>query len=443
MPLDYPTFDELVETARASLRNEIPTIDPTISNSWARAFVDSLAALAHSNNLQIRDLEKQLFPQTATDEYLDRWLDYEGLARNTAEGGRGNVTIPGVAGSVVPAYTLYTGTNGLIYESQAVATIALTELSVDTLTRSGTTVFVTFTASHLLATGNSVTIAGAEQTTYNGTFSIIVISETEFTYTVEGSPVTPGSGTITATSTYATVVFECTTTGIDTDLDSGAILTIDTSISGVDDESIVSASGLTGGADIEDDDSARERLFLSRSNRPGVFTADQIKLVVLSISGNTRVFVLTPQDPVGGGPEPGQVFIYFLRDNDTNPLPNSTLIAETKQAVIDFGKMPAHTDEADVLVAAPTPVYTDYTFASISPDTSTMQTAIEDQIAAFYQDSVYIGQDISESSYTGAIANTYDTVNGKRLASFSLTLPSGDITIASGEIGFPGIVSFS
>ena len=444
MPLVYQTYDELIDTARASLRNNLPTIDPTISNSWARAFVDSLAALAHSNNLHIRDLTDQLFPKTATDEFLDRWLEYEGLARIPAEGGRGNVTVTGTNGSVIPTLTDYTGTNGLTYQNQTVASISDTTLSASTLVRSGTTATVTFLESHGLASGMAVTISGAEQTAYNGAFEIIVLSDTEYTYTVGGSPVTPATGTILSTATYASVNFECTTQGADTNLETGSVLTIVIPIAGVDDESIVGSGGLTGGEDIEDDDSARTRLFISRSSRSGVFTADQVKLVALSINGNTRVFVIGPENPpVLGGPFPGQVFIYFLRDNDPNPLPSSTLIAETKQAIIDQASLPAHTAESDVVVQAPTPVTTDYIFTSISPDTNTMRTAVEGQIKAFYQDSVQVGTDITESSYIGSIANTVDFQTGDILESFSLTSPSGDIAIAFGEIGFPGTVSFA
>ena len=72
-----------------------------------------------------------------------------------------------------------------------------------------------------------------------------------------------------------------------------------------------------------------------------------------------------------------------------------------------------------------------------------MRTAVEGQIKAFYQDSVQVGTDITESSYIGSIANTVDFQTGDILESFSLTSPSGDIAIAFGEIGFPGTVSFA
>lgn len=443
MPLVYPTYDELVDIARAAIRNNNPDVDPTIETSWARTFVDSCAALAHSNNLQIRDLETQLFPQTATGEFLDRWLEYEGLVRTPARGGRGPITITGINGTVIPVSTIYTGSNGLLYTTQTVATIIDTTLSVSSITRVGTIATASFGSNHGLASGNNVTHSGATQPEYNGAFEITVISDTAYTFTVAGSPTTPATGTISADASYTSVAVECTNTGPETNLDSGAVLAIQTSIPGADDQATVGSAGVTGGANVEEDESARSRLLLSRSSRSGVFTADQIRLAALSVSGNTRVFVIEPELPiVVGRPVAGQVFIYFLRDNDTNPIPSSTLIAETKEAIITLGAKPGNTIDDDVVVQAPTPVVTDYVFTSIIPDTPTMRTAVEDQIKAFYQDSVQFEQDITEASYLGTIVNTQDLQTGDVLTSFSLSTPTGDISIGIGEIGFAGNVSF-
>jgi hypothetical protein len=70
---------------------------------------------------------------------------------------------------------------------------------VSSLTRVGSTVTATVASTATLETGMSVTIAGAVQTEYNGTFIVTVINPTQFTYTISGTPVTPATGTITAT----------------------------------------------------------------------------------------------------------------------------------------------------------------------------------------------------------------------------------------------------
>ncbi|OFW37659.1 MAG: hypothetical protein A3J29_06190 [Acidobacteria bacterium RIFCSPLOWO2_12_FULL_67_14b] len=79
---------------------------------------------------------------------------------------------------------------------------AATVFSVSSLTRSGATATAQTSASHGLSTGAWVTIAGAAQTEYNGTFQVTVIDADEFSYTVSGTPASPATGTITATQGY-------------------------------------------------------------------------------------------------------------------------------------------------------------------------------------------------------------------------------------------------
>lgn len=68
-------------------------------------------------------------------------------------------------------------------------------LAAGALTRSGTLATVNL-AGHGFVTGQSVTMAGAAQNAYNGTFTIAKINDDSFSYTVVEGPVSPaGSGT--------------------------------------------------------------------------------------------------------------------------------------------------------------------------------------------------------------------------------------------------------
>ena len=70
--------------------------------------------------------------------------------------------------------------------------------AVSSITRSSTTATVTTSIDHGYAVGDSVVVAGAVQTDYNGTFVITTVpSDTTFTYEVANSPTTPATGTIT------------------------------------------------------------------------------------------------------------------------------------------------------------------------------------------------------------------------------------------------------
>ena len=67
-----------------------------------------------------------------------------------------------------------------------------------TITSAATTATVTHTA-HGFATGQEVTIAGANESEYNGTFNVTVTGTDTYTYTLPNSTSSPATGTITAT----------------------------------------------------------------------------------------------------------------------------------------------------------------------------------------------------------------------------------------------------
>lgn len=71
--------------------------------------------------------------------------------------------------------------------------------AVTSITRAGAVATVTMAAAHGFGTGEDITIAGAAQAEYNGTVNITVTGATTFTYAVSGTPVSPATGTITAT----------------------------------------------------------------------------------------------------------------------------------------------------------------------------------------------------------------------------------------------------
>jgi uncharacterized phage protein gp47/JayE len=447
MPLTYPSYDDLAALIRAEFRRQLPNVDPTVFGSWARAFGDGNATLSQAITFLVRDLEKQLFPQTATGDFLDRWGEYEGLERKAESSASGVVSLPGTNGTVVPFDTEFKAGNGVLYRSTSVATIVDISQSVATLTRSGSTVTATTSADHQLATGIEMTMAGADQAEYNETAIVTVIARDTFTYQISGTPATPATGTISYTATLASVSVEAQSTGLTTNLESGASLALEEEITGADDPALVQFDGITGGSSEETDDEYRFRILLSRSIIEGVFTPDQVKLAALSIAGNTRAFVKTPTASVcpGGGtaPVPGQVGVFVLRDNDPSIIPSQSILDQTKQAVIADGAMPANTSEADVFLEAPDLVETDFIFTALSPDTPTMRTAVDDQIKAFFEDTVEFEQSVTEASYLGAIQGTQDLQTGEFLVSFSLSSPSGDIVISDGEIAAAGDVSFT
>lgn len=93
---------------------------------------------------------------------------------------------------------LYFVNNNKVYKSDYSTEVNEAAQSVTSITRTGDTATVTITA-HGYATGDLVTISGANEADYNGEFVISNVAANTFDYTVENTPTTPATGTIEAT----------------------------------------------------------------------------------------------------------------------------------------------------------------------------------------------------------------------------------------------------
>lgn len=434
MPLETPTYSQLVDRTRADIAAELPDVDPTIAGSFVSALAISNAGRHYDNVLLLQQLIKELFPQTASGANLELWAQYEGLSRLPATPAAGYITVTGVAGTAVPALTEWRTANNIVIASLSGVTLAVTTVNISSLTRSGTTATGTTASAHNFATGMQLTIAGANETDYNGTFTITVLSTTTFSYELTGTPATPATGTITASYTGASISCEATEPGENGNLASGAELQITSPIVGLDSTGYVQYLGLTGGADEETDDALLVRVLYSRANPVANFNEAAIVLQALTVPGVTRVFV----NPIT--PYVGAVTVAFMRDDDSNPIPDAGDVADVRAALLEI--LPASSDPADLYVMAPTPVTVNFTFTTITPDTPTMRQAITDNLTAYFDSETEYETDIDEDKYRSIIINTIDTQTGDVLLTFTLSTPSGDITVSTGEIGVLGTVSF-
>lgn len=68
---------------------------------------------------------------------------------------------------------------------------------VTSLTRSASMVTAECSEPHGFIVGDLIIIAGANELEYNGTFSVIMVTDTEFNYTITETPSSPATGTIT------------------------------------------------------------------------------------------------------------------------------------------------------------------------------------------------------------------------------------------------------
>ena len=304
MALDIKTIEEQAALMVNSLINSVNTnqsdttkhVDPTIRNSLIRGLVQSLTAGIDDTNRNIRKVETEIFPGTATEDgLLIDWGVLFGINQNQPAKATGNAIFGGNVGGSIPVSTPVQRANGIQYNTLTAATIAEQILAVDSITRIGTTATVTTSADHNLGSNFVMdNVAGADQTDYNLTdITITVTGSDTFTYEVTGSPTTPATGTITATFTGATTDVEAVEDGDDGNADQGTQLTLVSTITDVDNSLFVSFGDLSGGLDIEDIEDLRVRIQERTSNLVNVFAAKGLEIFIKeNVDGVTRVFVL-------------------------------------------------------------------------------------------------------------------------------------------------------
>ena len=435
MPFNFPSNrKEISDRMRTDVQGELPESNPFLKNSFLSATITGLAGRVFDFFLQLKVLRDQLFPDTATDTFLERWGSYKDIFRDPATQATGNVTATGTPSSIISNGETLSSSDGLEYTTDGDATIATNVVSISSLTRSGTTATATTTSDHNLASGMSVTMAGANETDYNGTVIITVTGLDTFTYTVTGSPATPATGTITVSSDSATISITSTDFGQELNQDAGTELTFNATIAGIDSVVRVQFGAIGGGTDTQSDEDYRDEIIDAYQNPISTFNVAAIERQAKLISGVTRVFVeeITPAA--------GQVTIYFTRDNDDNIIPDASEVTTVEAKILEI--KPAHVDDTDVIVSAPTGVPVDFTFTGLSPNTSTMQSAITANLQALFRDDTTVGSDLLRVAYEGAIFNTIDPDTGTQVISFTLSTPVTDVTISSGQLPTLGNITY-
>ena len=438
------TFTDFVRILTGKFQKEIPEIDPTIKASLSRAAVISSAAAAVSNQEGIKDAIAQSFWQTQDDEFLKLTGAYDNVSIFENQKSAGLVNATGVLSTIIPQFTpiTYSGNSYLVLQDSVIQSYSGDIF----LEYSSGLVTVTTDIDHTLATGQTVTISGATQTDYNGTFEITALNENTFTYDLIAGTLTTDNGIYT--SEYAILNIESVGTGSTQNVGAGAIMTID--LTDVNDNVFVQIGEITGGLDEENIDELRIRVGEAHNLTPGIATAPALKFSAKSIPGNTRVFVIRPDGTLGGiegdagyKPQQGQTVIYILRDKDINILPNTAQLTTTKNKIISDELWPTFVQDSNLFVLAPILKFQNFYFTNIFPNTITMQNAISEQLKAFFEDASTIEGTILKSDIDIFLRQVQDPSTGQFLTSFSYSVPGADIVAGSGEIYTLGVVTYA
>lgn len=528
MGIDLYTLEELNNIGNSAIKSNLPELDPTVPGSFVRALVSANAILIYAAQRNITEAQKDFFPQTAEGEFLDFWAEINALTRVPGTIAEGKVSLAGTLAVSIPEGTIFAFTAGNAYVSTSAVIIAAHAGSV-TLSKDGTTITAVTAVAHSLVDGLLVTISGAADPKYGIVEGVVnVLSNTTFTYTAALEPDTDtDSGAYS--SDFADIPVESVLIGTDKNLIHGALLTLASTVIGVDSSTQATANGegITAGSDIEDDDSLRERVLLANAIDPGVFTSAQIRLDALTTPSATRVFItnpslnfttdgtdvknrvpdgfsetggtasidmtangtdniyagstitvagVTPSDYNGDWtvltvssttltftitgspanssvhgtvslnklrniPQPGVVYVFVLDDNEDPPNPSAATLTNVKNKIIE--KLPAHTLEDDVVVVGPFFEDVTITITGLSPNTAAMQTAINNSLAAFFEDSAAFSESIKVNQIITAIQNTQDLESGQFVEEFVLTAPAADVEIGNGSMATLGAVTIS
>ena len=435
MSLNLPTSaKEVSERMKTDMQNELPVSNPFLKNSLVSALVSSFAGRIFDFYLQLEVALDETFPDTSTGVYLERWGSWVGIFRNPATQAQGNVNATGLINTVVPVGTVFQSSSGNQYTSTEPSTVEVNNQNVLTITRVGSLATVTTVSDNQFATGQLITVSGSDQPEYNGTFPIIVITPDQFQYTVTGTPLTPATGTILSSALMAIVNILSNEFGASQNLDSGDSVSITTPISGLDSIARTEFFGIGGGTDIEDDQSYRARVQFRYQNPVALFNVTAIILQAKTVPGVTRVWVFEIT------PDVGDVTIYFTRDNDPSPIPGPSQVQDVKDAILQIKS--AHTPDSSVIVNAPDPIVLNFSFNSLVPNTTTMQSSITASLEAFFKDSTEVGVDLPEDAYRCAIFSTIDSKTGESVQSFILNTPVGDIAVNPGELPILGNITY-
>lgn len=446
--LTLKTFKDFFNLCVGKFQKELPEVDPTVKSSLGRAVSGASAIAAIGIQEGVEDAVDQMFWQNADDKFLEIIGEYDKTIRFDAQKSSGYCAVHGVLTTLVPASTPLTAF-GKGYTTLLDAYVQNYTDSV-TLSFSGGVVTAVTTSEHSLSTGLEVTISGATYTEYNGTYEITVLDENTFTYEITGTPA--GSDTGSYSSDYALLDIESDDTGDDVNLESGSILKID--VVDIEDDVFVGIDGISGGLESEELEDYRERVGESHVLIPGISTEAMIKYSAKKITGNTRVYVIRPTvDEYGhvnrGGtrgsagylPLLGETVVYILRDNDLSIIPIQAVLDATKAQIISDGAWSSLVSDDNLFVLAPTATDVNFTFTSITPDTSTMRAAIEDQLEIFFLENSDIKGKVKLKTIDGFLDQVQDST-GAFLTDYTYTSPSADLEADDGELFVRGAVTF-
>lgn len=202
-------------------------------------------------------------------------------------------------------------------------------------------------------------------------------------------------------------------------------LNLSAPIAGLQNAATVNAPGLSGGTDIETDDSLRGRIIARIQQPPHGGAAHDYVTWATAVPGVTRAWVYPQQLGIG------TVMVIFVMDDKVGTIiPDVNEIADV-QDYIDTQR-PA---TADVTVAAPTPVPVDFEI-HIQPFNSIIQAAITAELQDFFRREAIPGGTL----YLSRIKEAISAAAGE--FAHVLVSPAANVVSDFGDLSTLGVITF-
>ncbi len=278
-------------------------------------------------------------------------------------------------------------------------------------------------------------VASTGTITITGVAATIIPAGTELqsasdnVYTTDAEVTIGGGGSITADVTASVA-------GVDSNEAAAAILTFVTPIAGVDTTTTVDSDGLTSGTDEETDENYRSRILARKRFAPQGGAAEDYIAWAKEVSGVTRAWVYEQYQGRG------TLAVFFMRDDDVDPFPDSTEVATVRAHIVSHEDSRGVivgapvTAEPGLFVLAPTKKEVDMSI-SIFPNTTAVQTQVETEL----EDLFFREGGPSETVYLSEISEAISLAEDEER--HTLTIPATDVVVAYNEVAVLGTITWS
>lgn len=124
MPFARPQLTTLIDRAVADIESRLPGTDARLRRSNLNVLARVHAGAVHGLYGYLDWLSRQVIYDTAEAEWLERWASIWNIARRPAAAATGTAQFTGTDGTVIPAATLATRSDGAEFVTAAEVTIA-------------------------------------------------------------------------------------------------------------------------------------------------------------------------------------------------------------------------------------------------------------------------------------------------------------------------------